>query len=236
MMERLEKNQKLKALHDRPKSKGEKEMKKTLDNTLETETYSLHDSIIEKTINQLREKEAILSDKICEEEFLHKQLISDRRVINEKLYNKKEVLTNLKHQVEIHQEEVENLMKELLDTRSKMSELNITISTNKDILVDIQSQLRDLEQISIFAYESGEIEFENPTSLKISIKDEWIDLFNSLIGYEEFEHLTLRELKQLSKLIALTKELHNKKINYVVSFDSEPLQEVFTKVTQQRCI
>lgn len=133
-------------------------------------------------------------------------------------------MLKLQKTIEEHQIKIDALIKEFMEIRLQMSQINFDISDSKEILSDLDSQIKNLETISVFVYENGEIEIENS---EITIPESWSDVFGNLTNDESIENLTMRQIEQLAKMIVLAKEFQTNNLNFEVSFESENLQHAF---------
>ena len=102
--------------------------------------------------------------------------------------------------------------------------MNTSISSYKKDLIDVQSNIKELEKVSIFIYKNGEIDTDD---FLIDIPETWNDIFNLILHRKIVEDLSVKEIKQLAKLLLLTNILIKSNLDYELTFESESAQEAF---------
>ena len=130
----------------------------------------------------------------------------------------------LKKTIEQRKKEVEEISDELISLSDKISSVNASISTGRKNLLSIQNQIKELEKISVFIYENGEIDTDN---FVIDIPETWNDVFENILRNKVVKNLSIKQIKQLAKLIVLTSILNAKSLEYELIFESEDSQKAF---------
>ena len=102
------------------------------------------------------------------------------------------------------------------------------LSANKKILNEIREYIKVLEKVTIFIYENGEIKEE-----AAEVAEELLGLdevFDSLIHNELVENLSVKQIRQLAKLMVLTEQRQKQGQNYDLVFESEIVQKIFEQL------
>ena len=173
-------------------------------------------------LQEMKEKEKNVELQIYEQEKEHQKSLSKRKCLFEQLRIQKEKMICLKKIIEKRQMEVENISKEINEVTNKISTEKEEIFNNKQILEEIRDYIKNLEKISIFVYENGEIEIENSELPELSGYE---DTFDSLIHNNFVENLSLKQIRQLAKLIVLEKQLEKEGKEYELTIENKMLEE-----------
>jgi hypothetical protein len=91
----------------------------------------------------------------------------------------------------------------------------------------IESRIEKAKLVSIFIYNSGEIEVETQSTIQYP---EWSDLLEAIIEEEELTSLTIKQAKALAKVIALVRLLITQGTPFEVSFEDQASENYFKKV------
>ena len=222
MLAKLDQNQKRKKKLIRKKVTPMEVELETLPETEEPISSS------EQTLSDLeilRKKADVIQKEICEKEIHQNELFSQRRILYNSLKNKKEKLLQLQTLIDQHKTEVEEVVAKFADLSNQLSFLKAEISDQRRILEDIQSDIKSLEKVVIYVYNNGEIELENS---EVEIPDTWTSLFPELIELDTVEALTVKQIKQLAKLIAFTRLLNDLSKKFEISFDNEEVSKAYS--------
>ncbi|MGN1298149.1 MAG: hypothetical protein ACI4VH_07045 [Clostridia bacterium] len=199
------------------------------ENNEETETVEVEDSI--SPIDMLKEQERELSSVICSEEAEHVQLISKRASLKSQFQKQKAQLRELTHKIEAIRNDFEKTFSEWEKLGSDMHSLTESISNRKASLEVIRNEIILLQKISIFAYENGEIEFENVGDFDTTTdSSSEAALFNKLIQNNVVESLTIKNIRQLAKLILIVEKLNAEHLSFELTFEDSTVQEVFNSI------
>lgn len=218
--EKLEKNKTKKVENEtEPLPETEIEIPKVSETELET-----------KVLEELQSTEEDLRKAICEKELAHIELKAKRKELNASLQKQKEALLLLKDEIQKRQEEVNKIVNKLQETASEMSKKTYEIANSQQQLEKIQAKIKSLQKVEIFVYINGEIELEN---YEMGILDSsWNDLFKDLATNDLLENLTIKQIKQIAKLIVLTKSLQQQCLKFETSFELESVRSIFEQVKQ----
>lgn len=178
----------------------------------------------EEKLQHLKDDEKILRNELISKEIKHKNLITQKKELFKKLEIQRSLMLQLRKTIEQRQKEVEKISNDLETLYDEIASLNSSISNERKDLLDIQKQIKDLEKISLFIYENGEIDTDN---FVIDIPDNWNEVFENILRNEVVEDLSIKQIKQLAKLIVLTGILNANALEYELTFESENSQKAF---------
>ena len=183
----------------------------------------------EKTaLELLLEKETLLSNALCGEEVLRSDKISRRAVLKNKLKEQHQQMKELTEQILQLQADFETTVSEWTSIGNEMKELSAQIAQKRTLLDAVRSEIDSLKKISIFVYSNGEIEFENQGSFDPTVDSSKVnEIFGNLIQNEAAECLTIKNIKQLAKLLAIVEKLKAEGLKFVIEFDEPTMKEVF---------
>ena len=185
-------------------------------------------SVLETTLQDLKKKELSLQDKVCHEELYIHNLNSKKTDLSNCLCSERKGLKSLLIEVENYKEKINNLINEYTKIESEINSKSKELSEDKKELKLIREQILSKQKVCIYAFTNGDIEFENNS---YDIPETWTELFKKLIQTEEFEALTIKQLKQLAKIAVLTKVFKEKNIQFDIVFDSDELSKYFELIT-----
>ena len=199
------------------------------ENNEETETVEVENSI--SALDMLKEQEHELSSVICLEEAKHVQLISKRASLKSQFQKQRAQLLDLTRTIEALKNDFESTFSEWKELGSDMHSLTESISDKKVSLEAIRNEIILLQKISIFAYANGEIEFENVGDFDTTTdSSSEAALFNKLIQNNVVESLTIKNIRQLAKLILIVEKLNAEHFSFELTFEDSTVQEVFNSI------
>lgn len=183
-------------------------------------------------LDTLKKDESTLTKVICSEEAAHAKLISKRAVLKTQFQKQRDQLIELTQEIEIIKNSFEETFSEWEKLGLEMHSLTESISEKKATLESIRKEISSLEKISIFAYANGEIEFENLGEFDTTIEQSSeAEVFNELIQNNNVESLTIKNIRQLSKLILIVKKLNSEQHSFDLTFEDSTMQEVFNSIS-----
>lgn len=182
----------------------------------------------EGSLEVLESEEDKLQREICKEESRINELYSSRAKIQDSLVEQKEALNSLAKQIEEHKSKIKDLQASYENLSSEIRQSNTVLKKQKEVLDSVREQIQSKKLVCIYAFSSGELEFEG--NLDFEIPDTWENIFKVLSQNEEFEVLTIRQLKQLSKLFVLTQAFKEANIKHELIFDSDEIEDCFTQI------
>ena len=183
-------------------------------------------------LENLEKTEHELSDVLIGLESEHKALCQKRKCLAKDLKQEKQVLLDFVNKLSKHKETILKIIADCQDLTSKMHEKMINISTKRQELESIRSEIKELKKIQIFFYENGEIEFLNGES---KIPDEAIqasdNLFNQLVSNHLLENATVKTIKQLSCLISITRYMSQQQFEFDITFEDSKMEKIFENIS-----
>ena len=182
----------------------------------------------EMSLENLKAREKTLATEICNQEAEHKRTLSIKRTLLEKLVTEKEKILELKKIILQRQKEVDEIFTQIVETEKKIGAESEELSSNKKILDEVREYIKVLEKVSIFVYENGEIkEEEAEIEEELSGTEE---VFDSLIHNKLVENLSVKQIRQLAKLLVLTEQMQNQGKDFELVFESETVQTIFEQL------
>lgn len=214
-----------------------KEIQPIEDNSSNKEIQSIEDNSSSQNtsishLEELQEKESLLSQDIISDEEAHKEMVARRREINLSFKKVKNALSELQRLLKLNEEKTSALIEEYNDLSTKMRTKSSDIKAKKAILADIREQIANLKKCVVYVFADGNIEVENASISDVDDdEDEVAERLLTLVQYAEAEELTIKDLKTIAKLELMVAELIADGINYELFFDSETVQKFYETVT-----
>lgn len=216
--------------HLKSNEKNKKSSSKSVSTSLENSDYSeTSNSRCNQvpSIKELQAQEQLLSDKLCENESYKITLFTNRQKIKDNLLKQRDNLIALTKQLEKSKIIVDNLCKDFVEINSKFDGVNAEISETKKLLENVRKEIQKQQKISLFIYDNGEIETDNKkVSLLIGSIEE-SQVFNTLVQNDLVESLTVKQIRQLAKVIILIKAIKTNGLKYEITFENASVEEVF---------
>lgn len=196
----------------------------------EKEDVSISESLTDSScIEKLQSKEQQLSQELCVLEGFHKDLVSKRRILVEKLGEAKTALEEFLKQVKDQEQNVTFLYKQYLECADEMEDINQERRNYATSLESIRKQLFELQKISILVYQDTSIEIIGREALTIPNQDDFSAL-DELVNRPEAGELTINELKTIIKLQKIVDSCENKGIIEFM-FDNPKLENFWNTLT-----
>lgn len=180
-------------------------------------------SNVEK-LQHLKDEEKLLRDELISKENEHQKLIKRRKELFKKLETQHSLMLQLRKTIEQRQKEVEKISNDLNTLSDEITSVNSSLFNGRKDLFDIQKKIKDLEKISVFIYENGEIDTDN---FVIDIPETWHEVFDNILRNKVVEDLSIKQVKQLAKVIVLTAILNDHLLTYELTFESEDSEKAF---------
>ena len=184
-------------------------------------------------LENLEKTEHELSDVLIGLESEHKALCQKRKCLAKDLKQEKQVLLDFVNKLSKHKETIFKIIEDCQDLTRQMHEMMLNISTKRQELESIRSEIKELKKIQIFFYENGEIEFLNGKSIKIP--DEGVqasdNLFNQLVSNPLLENATVKIIKQLSVLISIKRYLSEQQFEFDITFEDSEIEKIFENIS-----
>lgn len=196
----------------------------------EKEDVSISESLTDSScIEKLQSKEQQLSQELCVLEGFHKDLVSKRRILVEKLGEAKTALEEFLKQVKDQEQNVTFLYKQYLECADEMEDINQERRNYATSLESIRKQLFELQKISILVYQDTSIEIISGKAITIPNQDDFSAL-DELVNRPEAGELTINELKTIIKLQKIVDSCENKGI-IEFAFDNPKLENFWNTLT-----
>lgn len=184
-------------------------------------------NISTETLDALMLRKGDIESSLNASELMHKELVSQRSFIQQRIKNLKKTLIKLLEEVSSCETDLMTLISELNEKYSIMQDLNKDISEKRKELSEINTEIEKAQIVTIFVYNSGEIEVE--TTFSVEIPEANTDTVNKIISNEQAEDLTLKQIKAVAKLISLVQNLEQQGLNYELLFEEPVMKEMFNK-------
>ncbi len=208
----------------RKTTKSKQEMR-VLEESHLTPQEECKEQISPSPLEQLKAKEATLSNVIIQLESQHKTLVRKHRSNIAELRNFYERMSAIKRQFEEINSQYEKLM---VDNNRLVDQINgITERRHEELIAlqNIRAQIQRLETIPICVYADGRIEALDNT--EITLDDTGNEsLYQKIIQQEsvQYQDLCLRDLKTVSRLYAIIKNSSHK---FEFLFENRTLETYF---------
>lgn len=186
----------------------------------------------EDSIESLQLQKEELQNVLNRLELEHKALASQRVQIRNRISDYKAVLLDMQSKIRQYQTELEALVSELDEKFASMQTVNSSICEAKTALAEIDSKIEAKQKTFILVYETGDIEIESSFEFEIE-QDEWSTLFDKIIKDELVDSLTVKQIRGLSKCIALVKYLNSQGFKYEIAFESSIVEALFKKIFKE---
>ena len=133
----------------------------------------------------------------------------------------------LKKKILKEEDEMNILSVRLLEIEKSKANVEEKLAKLKMALAEVRKELMKHEILQIWVFESGEIELENNKELIDVPAERSQDVFDRLILKDEVSNLTIRELKNLSKITVIVEKVKENGRKTQVIFENERAQEVW---------
>ncbi len=183
------------------------------------------------TLDELLDKEEELKSRLITMEKNCKTLIEKRNVCGGKLSEEKLFFERIYQQILSRGKAVENLMKEIEELDKELTaEKTLKAELDRE-LKNVQNQIKVLREVSIHCFEDGRVEMEDVETLDWSQKfhdltseseDESISKDSRFMQVRELaEDLSVKQVKQLAKILTLIEMLEQQGQKFILEFDKE---------------
>ena len=116
----------------------------------------------------------------------------------------------------------------MVEIDEKITAESEELSANKKILNEVREYIKVLGKVTLFVYENGEIKEEEAEVAEELLESD--EVFDSLIHNKLVENLSVKQIRQLSKLMVLTEQMQKQGQNYDLVFESEIVQKIFEQL------
>ena len=181
-------------------------------------------------IEVLEDKEKLLSDLLCKKESERVELLSKRNELKKIFIEQRSILFTLIGRLEESQTIVNDCYQKWLKTSSDIDNIGTEISEAHKTLENIREEIQELKKVSIFIYENGEIDIDNTDISLLTDSAEEAQLFDKLLHNELVESLTIKQIRQLSRVIIIVKSILDSGLKYEITFESSSLEKVYPQI------
>lgn len=180
------------------------------------------------TLDELKNKEAELLAQENELKASYNAAISARDQSTARMESFKNKINDLILKLESVKTEVSAEIQKYAEISQNISDTSARLSDVRKELAETEEAIRQCKKVSIFVFPDGSIELENYTYSDSLSKV--AEISQQYFSDEHFEELSVREIKQLAKLTALTQELQGAGLAFELIFDSSDMEELWSKL------
>ena len=181
----------------------------------------------EPSIEELEKRLAERKEHLNNLELEHKKVVSSRISIKDEIREHKNALEEIQRKIAEHNAALSGLITRLDDTATTLAHLTSSSNLCRQEIANLTSQIEAAKKVCIFVYNSGEIELDSKLGFELP---DWSTLFNNIVQEDELDSLTIKQIKALAQVIALTQFLTSIRASYEVSFENEISETYFKKV------
>ena len=186
----------------------------------EKTTNNCAENQIEPTLEELKEKERYISSEVHKQNEFCKELELTKKGFLDNLEETNKTLLETRKRIVKIQKDIKN-------TSGQIDEVKKEITSKKKILKEIKQKIKTLQKVSLFVYMNGDIEnFDIPEKEQTGC-DKY---FDDLLKNEVVEELSIKQIRQLAKLLVLLELLKEKELIWDITFESKVQQDVFEKL------
>lgn len=167
-----------------------------------------------------------LEDRIIAMEVDGKSLHQKRKRCIDELEKEQAQIKSIEEQIMKHKENVTLLLENLDNVNSSISDILAKRRKADEEMIKIEQQINSLKLVTIFFYENGDIESD---SSDLNIEQSSDEIFKMLVLDDLVEELTLKQIKQLAKLLCVGRYLSSQNKKYEITFESKIMEEIFFK-------
>lgn len=192
--------------------------------SIEEESTCFQSDIVAELTLKIEE----LSKELFEKETTHKTLVSDRKRLYDSLRKYKEKMADLKEKIELYQTEILEIADSISSMSDEMKKVNSEIKVLRNEISEINLEIQKHSIFNIYVYENGDIDIEGEVNFEIP--ESWSFLFQELTTDSELDCLTLKQIKQLAKLLVLKEALEAQEKTFEFTFEAEVVQSYFEQL------
>lgn len=147
----------------------------------------------------------------------------------------------IKQELAIKEMELEDVITQIRNQEAELHRFDLRISKEEERVKKLEEDLSELKKIQIIFLDSGEIDVypdEERNKLEYSWKECYDKLLNSKNSNELDEildEMTLREIRQLAKAIALLEVIESKNLKYEFLIENERVEAAWQVYHREAC-
>ena len=177
----------------------------------------------EKTLDQLKEEVEEIRNQIASLEKERQGFATKRHDIFNSLSDEKNALIKILKEVEEKEKLISNLIEKKSECESKITEFDSSIDKERAKLDELNAKISELTIRSIFFYSDGNFEIDGERN-DFDETDKLKTLISTLVSNENFEDLTIKQIRGVAKLKIYLDSLTSK---YEISFEDEKVEKAF---------
>lgn len=181
------------------------------------------------SIQDLENQVGILTNQILEIEKKRKSHLSNKNALLKELSEFEAEVKTIQNSIIKKRERILSIFEEIGSLTSKAQDLYKEGKAKTSELEALTKKIAELKKVTILVLSNGQLQYESGEVIEIS-DDSSSKLYNALVRDERLEELTVKEIKQLSKLFYLADSLRLQQIEFNILFDSEKLETVFKEI------
>lgn len=226
----LDRNQKRRAKNAKKRAHKIKVTSESVqENQVQEKIEGEKEMTVTEIINELKEKEEFIRKELCQREGKKSSLIVRRNSLYATLRKHKDEILKWECQILRVEKEVDETIRQIQEASKKIEIIKEEMDLDREALESLRKEIVDLEKVSIFVYENGEIEAEGIEL--VVIPESWEDIYRDLSKEEVVEDLTIKQIRMLSKTMAFLGSIDKK---FEVTFEINQIQEVFDRIVAER--
>lgn len=178
-------------------------------------------------LEELIRDESELSKTLMQLETKHKTIVSKRLSCVKSLTACKKTCEELQRLISENKKRLTDVITEYTDLAGQMKNLTDEISVTRSILAETREQIASLRKVEIYVYANSTIDVEHADSF--TFDETTIDI-SELIQQPDAEELTIKELKNVAKLLKMVQSFNSEGIQYELSFENQKVQDFFETI------
>lgn len=180
------------------------------------------DAKIRSLRSDIEKSESELSSMLSLKEKLSKEIVeltSRSQKLKDDCENLRKELGNKTHQLQNASDRIV-----VLKNHSMQNDKNIDEAKKK--ISDLQHDIRELQKISITVHTNGEISIDKDVQIPAS----WENVYSKLINDSIVDNITIKQIRQLAKIISLNEKLYQDKeyFQFIFEYDSSGRDSIKT--------
>lgn len=169
-----------------------------------------------------------LTKEILDLEADIKGLKEENKTLHERLKAYYKVLEDMEHKLINLVSDCNKISDRKEEILKETEKLNLVLKGKRRELDTLEGEIKELEKLTIFVYDSGVIEADRKDVLLDDSGSE--ELYKLLLQREDCGELRLKEIKTLARLLEIVQHL---KVNVEVECDNEELKRVYSLITSE---
>lgn len=140
----------------------------------------------------------------------------------------------LKTELDSKKHQLENSSSRLIVMQNHLKQVEKDIEETKKNISNVQYEIRELQKISITVHKNGEISIDK----NVQIPASWEQIYSKLIEDSIVDNITIKQIRQLAKIIALNETLSKENAYFQFIFeynssDGDSIKTLFELLTEK---